>query len=96
MPAKATPEDVTYHADLLQDGMSRLSQLQELTFEKCRFLDDTLIAKLPHDLRRLSISNCGSFTSKGLQCFLQICGQTLLNLSLVSNQAMQVPPRLRD
>lgn len=90
LPEKTSEEDKQHYEDILATALSLLPQLKELAFEKCNVFNDTLLPKLPHGLERLTISSCGSFTSKGLHTFLEVHGNELKQLSLLSNQAMDL------
>ena len=90
VPDKASVEEQGQYEDLLVDGLAALPELRQLDFEACQVLSNPLLARLTHDLRRLTIVRCGNFTSKGLQTFLYDHGRELVVLTLESNQSMDL------
>jgi hypothetical protein len=75
---------------LLTTALSYLPELRELAFENCAILNETVLGRLPHNLRRLSLTTCANVTSHGLGTFLQLHGQALKGLHLRGNQAMDL------
>jgi hypothetical protein len=75
---------------LLITALSSLLELRQLAFENCAMLNETLLARLPDHLRRLSLTTCANATSHGLGAFLQLHGHELRGLHLRGNQAMDL------
>lgn len=76
--------------DLLITALSSLPELEQLAFENCAMLNETLLGRLPDKLRRLTVTTCANFTSHGLGAFLQLHGHELRGLYLRGNQAMDL------
>lgn len=75
---------------LLTTALLHLPELKELSFENCELLNEAVLAKLPHNLRRLRLTTCPNVTSYGLGIFLQLHGRELRGLYLRGNQAMDL------
>ena len=75
---------------LLITALSSLPELSQLAFENCGMLNETLLTRMPDNLRRLTVTNCANVTSHGLSAFLQAHGHELRGLHLRGNQAMDL------
>ena len=87
MPEKSSEAEIE---GLLTTALLRLPQMKELTFENCELLSEAILAKLPHGLRSLTLTNCAKVTSLGLGTFLDMHGHELENLYLKGNQALDL------
>ena len=71
-------------------AFSCLTDLRELTFEKCGMLNEHLLPLLPKGLERLEITNCSSVTVDALHPFLVTHGGNLKELVLNHNQSLSL------
>ena len=87
MPEKSSGADFE---GFLTSALSHLPDLKELAFENCELLNAAVLERLPHGLRRLTLTTCANVTSHGLGVFLQLHGHELRGLHLRGNQAMDL------
>lgn len=81
-------ERISQH--VLASALSSLPNLRSLHFERCSIVGDTLLAKLPSELRTLSITNCSEVTSDNLGIFLSSHGRALRELFLSQNRHLNL------
>ena len=87
MPEKSSEGEIE---GLLTTALSSIPALKELAFESCELLKEAMLEKLPHNLRKLTLTTCANVTSYGLGTFLQVHGHELEVLQLKGNQAMDL------